>query len=386
MRTIVVVAALAAGLSAFIAWRAVERLSEPAGPAAITVPSAPATPPRIAASEQGEPERSSPVAQPEEIAAVAPVSSPAPALREVGRVIASPAAEVKWAREPEERRSDGRARVEQARAAFLRDPADGARLAEAVRAATEAEAWAELVDVLSRAVDAAPDNLERRFDLAAAQMRLRLWNLAIDQLQVVVAARPEDRRAAYNLAVALSAAGRLHEAREAWDRVVGLGADADTLARRAEVQMDLGNWHDAAVNLTAARGLDPGSAEIALNLATALERSSRFVEAEAILAEFIERQPQHVPAMMRLAQLIWRNYELRLPSAENVVDRGATAALLCGRILAVQPSHAEARALRERIVDAMAHWCPPRDMTDADLKRIRERIAELEKEARRGER
>lgn len=372
MRLILVVGMLAASGLGFMLWRAAVRMTvPPALSHSETVPS-PAQQ-QVAAIEKKASVASPPpvVAQANSSKSEVPVAAKAPAPPARG--------EVRWASSGESRRSERLARLADVRKLFVSNPTDESRLTPAVSLATELEAWPELVDILSRAVDAAPENLDRRFDLAAVQMRLNLWSLAVDQLRFVVAGRPEDRRAAYNLAIALTAAARLHEARDAWDRVIGLGADADALARRAEVQMDLENWGDAVVNLTAAHELEPDSPEISLNLARALERSSRSVEAEAILAEFVEKEPQNVPAMMRLAQLIWRNHELKLPSAENVVDRGATAALLCGRILAVQPSHAEARALRDRINDALAHWCPPRDMTDADLERIRKRIAELEK-------
>lgn len=383
MRLILIVGMLATSGLGFILWRAAVRIAVPPAPSHSETSPSPAQQQVAAIEEKASVGSPPPV--------VAQANSSRSEVPGAAKATTPPArGEVRWASSGESRRSERLIQLDDVRKIFLADPTDESRLTRAVSLATELEAWPELVDILSRAVDATPENLDRRFDLAAVQMRLNLWSLAVDQLCFVVAGRPEDRRAAYNLAIAMTAAARLHEARDAWDRVIGLGADADSLARRAEVQMDLENWDDAAVNLTAAHELEPDSVEISLNLATALERSSRCVEAEAILAGLIEKQPQNVPAMMRLAQLIWRNYELKLPSAENVVDRGATAALLCGRILAVQPSHAEARALRDRIDDALAHWCPPRDMTEADreriARRIAERLAELEKERRSDDR
>lgn len=344
MFVVLLAALLAAG---FIAWRAGVQLAAPeplaphAAPATTPSPPGPTEPrPTNPAPNAGRPRFAAPPVDPaanqEPIAQSPLATQPLP-----GRVV--------WARNQTDAQAAAAARLAAASVAFANSPTSDAALQDAAAAATAAQRWADLVDIYTRAVETVPDDLDRRAELAAAQMRLRLWTLAIDQLRVVVAGRPGDRRAAYNLAIALSAAARLHEACAAWDRVITLGTDADALARRGEVRMDLGDWRDAANDLDAALKLAPDSIDTVLNLATALEHGDRLADAEGALGRFVAQAPKCVPVLVRYAEVMDRARQSLVPQPEGIPDRDVRILKTCNTILALQPGQEDALRLRTEL-------------------------------------
>lgn len=157
---------------------------------------------------------------------------------------------------------------------------------------------------LTEQVEIEPDNLDLRFQLATLQMRLRLWALAIQELEPVVAARPHDLASRFNLAIACQAAGRLAAARAHWDQVLAIAPDhVEARAYRGEVLLDLSAWDAAASDFAAVSQARPDDAGVALNRAFALQSAGRLQDAATCLDELLARHPRNVAALVRASRL-----------------------------------------------------------------------------------
>jgi tetratricopeptide (TPR) repeat protein len=164
--------------------------------------------------------------------------------------------------------------------------------------------WTAALARQSRRVEANPDDLDARFELAVIQMRLKLWTSAIAELDRIVLARPDDVRVRLNRAQALRAAGRLADARGEWDRVLEL--DPQSVAARAyrgETLLDLGRWAEAEADFRAVLHAQPDDDLAALNLALALHKLARTQDALAAVEALLAQRPKHVAALKRAAAL-----------------------------------------------------------------------------------
>lgn len=160
-----------------------------------------------------------------------------------------------------------------------------------------------LEDLAAR-VAADAGNLDLRFALATRQMSLRLWTLAIPELEKVVAGRPGDLEAHFNLAIACQGAARLADARRAWDRVLALDPQQiEARGYRAEILLDLGEYELAAADLEFVSVSRPADDATKLNLAVALQGAGKLTAAVEIVNQLLSDRPQHLSALKRAAAL-----------------------------------------------------------------------------------
>lgn len=202
---------------------------------------------------------------------------------------------------------------------------------------TQTRARAALDDLsqLAMQVERDPDDLDLRFALAAGQMRLRLWTLALVELEKIAVARPNDLAVRFNLAIAYQGAGRLIDARTAWDHVLMMDPEfVEARSYRGEVLLDLGEYDAAASDLNCvvvARPLDDAAA---LNLAAALQGAGQLQPALDVVERLLIERPQHLPALKRAAALAIALSETDLA---NAADHHQRAVDFARRALQVAP-------------------------------------------------
>ncbi|QOJ15083.1 MAG: tetratricopeptide repeat protein [Planctomycetia bacterium] len=253
--------------------------------------------------------------------------------------------EIRWAGE---RHSHELTRqLQRAEAALADDPDHETALEDAADALQGLERWSEAADRLGRLARVSGKAAHRAAH-ADALLRAARWIDAIEPLRAMATADPNDTRARFNLAVALTGARRMSEARRAWDEVIDGMAELPTVepaliatagaplprygtdempnkrrdhqerpgaaalepvveARRArgEVLLDLRLWDDAAADLATVAAADPADGDAAMNLALALHHGGRASEARDVLQRALAAAPRSVPLRNRLAELYW---------------------------------------------------------------------------------
>jgi tetratricopeptide (TPR) repeat protein len=238
--------------------------------------------------------------------AAAPVATNAvPAAPEAGP--ASSDASVHWPEDPQQ--ADVLRRLDAARAALRDDPDHERALHDELAALAELNRWPEAAQTLARLQRLRPDDLDVAFDYAAVLLRLHRSVEAVALLNEVVARQPEHARAWFNLAVAHQSLGHLEEARRAWNQAITLKPTLPAYAQRGTVLLDLHEWAAAAADFETVLKQQPDAADATLNLSLALWRSGRGEEARERLRTLLERHPDHIPALNRLAEMAWGAYQ-----------------------------------------------------------------------------
>ena len=223
------------------------------------------------------------------------------------------------------------------------DPDNPAALRDRAHALRELERWHEAADTLAHLIDTSPESAGDLLEYGTALARLSRWPAAHEQFERLVELAPDDPRAWHNLAVAHQALGHLAAARGTWDRVIELSPrEPEAYARRGEVLSDLQQWREAADDFETAMRLQPDSVDLALNLAHAQTKLGLDGDARKTVREVLDRHPQHVPAMNRMAELSWSGY-LSDPDL-NARLRDETIAR-CRRSLSIDPHQPEVAAL-----------------------------------------
>jgi tetratricopeptide (TPR) repeat protein len=201
-------------------------------------------------------------------------------------------------------------RLDLARGALRDAPNHETALRDELAALADLGRWFEASKTLERLRALHPDDLGLRFDQAAVLLRQRRAVEAVPLLKEVVAGRPEDARAWFNLAVAHQTLGHLHEARQAWDRAIELKPTALAHAQRGTVLLDMREYAAAAGDFEAVLEHEPLAPDATLNLALALWKSGRPDDARTRLRGLLGANPQNVPAWNRLAEIAWESYRL----------------------------------------------------------------------------
>ena len=228
-----------------------------------------------------------------------------PAAPEAGQAFAD--ASVHWPEDPKQ--ADALRRLDAARAALRDDPDHERALRDELAALAELNRWPEAAQTLARLRCLRPDDLDVDFDYAAVLLRLHRSVEAITLLNEVVARQPEHARAWFNLAVAHQSLGHLAEARRAWDQAITLKPTLPAYAQRGTVLLDLHEWEAAATDFETVLKQQPDAADATLNLSRALWKSGRSDQARERLRALLERHPEHIPALNRLAEMAWDAYQ-----------------------------------------------------------------------------
>lgn len=170
---------------------------------------------------------------------------------------------------------------------------------------------------------------------------------AVRAYGLALALRPDDARAANNMAVALRALGRREAAEPLYRRVLTLTPDApSTLVNLGNVLRDLGRLDEAVDCHRRALAVDPATRGAHYGLGLCYRDLKRLPESIAALERVLEITPDDAEAQWDLAQSLlcaedyargWRAYEARwrLPGVERP-DAGLAewdGALLAGRRL-----------------------------------------------------
>ncbi|MBU0637225.1 MAG: tetratricopeptide repeat protein [Planctomycetes bacterium] len=254
----------------------------------------------------------------------------------------SPAAQpaVRWADDVE--RTNLERRLSIAQAALVLDPSNTAALRDATAALCELGRWAEAADLFARHGDVETATLDLRFEYASVLMRLQRWASAARTLKSVVREDESHARAWFNLAVTHQALGRLQESLRAWDRTIALMPDnAEAYTRRGEVRLDLQRWAAAAADFELAVQQDADTHAARLNLSLAYWKLGRLADARACLLPTLERHPQHVPTLNRMAELAWAEYQADAPQHPDQLDAAIT---WWQRSLAIDSAQTQTRA------------------------------------------
>jgi len=212
-----------------------------------------------------------------------------------------------WPEDPDQR--DASRLLERARTTLRTDPDNEAALRDELAALQRLNRWHEAARTLERLCRLHADDVALQFDLAAALLRANRTVEAIAPLNQIVARHPEHARAWFNLAVAHQALGHLQEARRAWDRAIALQPTTEAHAQRGVVLLDLHEWAAAAADFEAVLARQPQAADATLNLSLALWKLGRHAEARHHLRALLDRLPQHVPALNRLAAIDWELWQ-----------------------------------------------------------------------------
>ncbi len=201
--------------------------------------------------------------------------------------------------------------------------------------------WADALVAVDRLLEAHPDDGDLLFERAAILLRLRRHVPAVITLNRLIAQQPGHARGWFNLAVAHQALGHAEDARRAWDRAIDLQPTPAAYAQRGALRLDAGEWAAAATDFEAVLQTEPHAPDAVLNVALAYWRLERRDDARRVLADFLRAQPNHIPALNRLAAFTWAAAETTPDSARL----RAAAAELCRRSLALDPRQPEMQSL-----------------------------------------
>jgi lipoprotein NlpI len=133
--------------------------------------------------------------------------------------------------------------------------------------------------------------------------------------------------------------------------VIALRPDAEALARRGEILLDLQDYAAAAADFEAVLQNTPDADDAVLNLALALEHLGRVADAQRRLVDFVQQHPRHIPALNRLSRLASEQCHA---AAAAHATACAEAADWCRRSLAINPDQPEVQARLASVSDRPA--------------------------------
>ncbi len=265
----------------------------------------------------------------------------------VGNDTGSTPPPTRWAEDPAGKAAQQR--LAAARAALRDEPNHEIALRDELAALAELGRWSEAAQTLTRLRELCPDDMDLCFEQAAVLLRLRRPVEAVTLLSTVVERQPDSARAWFNLAVAHQSLGHLGDARRAWDRSIDLSPTAQARAQRGVILLDLHEWAAAAADFEAVLQEQPQGVDAVLNLALAQWKLGRGEDARAQLLGLLERQPKHVPALNRLAEMAWTSWQAG--PAENAASR-EEAVKWCRRSLDIDAHQPEVQAWLESALEA----------------------------------
>lgn len=185
----------------------------------------------------------------------------------------------------------------------------------------------------------------------AADVRRRVEVLRFRNLQDII-----------GRARAAAGAGRLEEARLAYDRALAVSPESAFLHRElGMLERKLGTAAAALEHFRRASALDPGDASSLVQVAELLEQQQDFAGAEAAYRKATEIDPSE-ELSRRIAAITERTRETRLPpefraiAASDQITRGDLAALIAVRL---EPVVLAAPPREVVITDARGHWAEP---------------------------
>ncbi len=209
------------------------------------------------------------------------------------------------------------------------------------RVAFRAGHYEAAVEAFRSALDAAPESIRARVNLASALAQAGRRDEAILIFEQVLELDPENAAARFNLGVLRVQIGDYPRAAEALRVAVELRPDdAVAYLELARVQARLGRWNEALGAAVRASELDPASEGSRLVAVQALMSLNRHVEAHQRLEEAYTLMPEAGNIVAALSRLLASSPELSHRDGARALD-------LALRVFGVtkSPRHAEAVAM-----------------------------------------
>ena len=221
-----------------------------------------------------------------------------------------------------------------------------------------AKHYPEAIADATAALKLKPDLLPARLFLGASYFELGQFTMAIDSLQLVIAADPRERngrlmlgeallgagqpaaaadhlkaaaemlpanpRVWYGLGRAQEALGSKSDAREAWERLMALPVSPESHRHAAEVHDTAGRWREAAVEWREALQLAPGNRAVRIGLGTSLFRSRDYDAAMLILEPLLTSESADVQFLYGASLLNLQQPMKAIPYLKAAVARDAS--------------------------------------------------------------
>jgi len=163
----------------------------------------------------------------------------------------------------------------------------------------------QAVDSFGKAVALRPDYVDAHFNLATALTAAGRGPDAIDSYRRVVRLQPGHVAALNNLGQLLCQSGRTDEGVETFARAVALRGDFfEARSNLGTALTSLGRYGEALVHLTAAAGLRPDSPDVLNNLGNALRMAGNHDEAIRAMRRAVTLRPGFVEALGNLAAVL----------------------------------------------------------------------------------
>lgn len=161
------------------------------------------------------------------------------------------------------------------------------------------------LDLLTRAVELAPDNPAYRSNLGLTYRRLGRTEEAIVALVQAVSLRPDLPEISFNLGLALEDHGELDDAIVCYERAADLKPDVFAVQYRlATALKNRGQWDKAVGHYQCAVSLQPTSLEAIADLGVVLHGLGRLDGAEALLRRALALMPDHALSHNNLGNVL----------------------------------------------------------------------------------
>ncbi len=148
------------------------------------------------------------------------------------------------------------------------------------RVAFRAGQYLEAIDAFQAALEAAPDSIRARVNLASALAQAGRKEDAIRIFEQVLQLEPDNAAASFNLGILLAGSGDYQRAAKAYRTAVELRpGDSVAYLELARMEAQLSRWSTALAAAARVTELDPASESARLIAAQALIRMNRFAEA-----------------------------------------------------------------------------------------------------------
>jgi predicted O-linked N-acetylglucosamine transferase (SPINDLY family) len=200
----------------------------------------------------------------------------------------------------------------------------GAALANEALRLADAGRMHEALALVDRAIAAAPNNANYRYDRGCLLYSLGRGEDAIDAFEAAIALNPDFGDAHYNRALLLQHQGRMIEAAEGYQAAF---TAKPTLAQawnnHAGVLRAIGDFPNALISIERAIALRPGNAGAHYNRGAVLMALQRFDDAIAALQQALRLAPEHGGAQALLASCLLRvcRWTPLAPLAEHLIAK-----------------------------------------------------------------
>lgn len=194
---------------------------------------------------------------------------------------------------------------------------------ESGKRAYNAGRFAEAAEELRRALEARPDSVEARINLAAALASQGDMNGAVARLREAVQLAPTNATARFNLGLLLAAGGASAEAIDQLTAAVAARPqDAEAHRELARLLRDAGRTEEALKEYGQAIEMAPSDEAARLGRAETLVRTERYAPARDLLEEDLKALPQSGLLAHGLARLLAACPDLAIRNGSRALELG----------------------------------------------------------------